>query len=226
MSDVAVIVPAYNEAAVIGTVLSQLVGTGHDIVVVDDGSRDDTAEVAARFPVTVLRHAINLGQGAALQTGIEYAAALPHVRFIVTFDSDGQHDAADLDALVAPLRDGSAAVVLGSRFLTGARAENLPLSKRITLQTAILFTRFTTKLRVTDVHNGLRALRVDVARELKLRQNRMAHASEILTWIADRKLPYQEVPVRIEYTDYSLRKGQSMFHSLNILWEVLTARLG
>ena len=226
MNSVAVVVPTYNEAAVIGTVLDQLLARGHLIVVVDDGSADETYGIIRQRPVVALRHAVNLGQGAALQTGLSYVCGRSDIGFVVTFDSDGQHLAGDIDALLRPLREQQCDVALGSRFLAGAVAENMSRSKRLTLKLAIAATRVATGLRVTDVHNGLRAFRIEVARRLNLHHNRMAHASEILTFISRQRLRYREVPVHIVYTAYSTRKGQTAFHSLNILWELLTARLG
>lgn len=224
-SAVAVVVPAYNEASVLGRVLDELGQRPYTIIVVDDGSTDDTSQVAATRNVTLLRHPINLGQGAALQTGIAYALACTEAPFLVTFDSDGQHTAEDIDRLLEPLRANTMDVALGSRFLEAGGTENLPLSKRMALKLGVWFTRVMTGLQVTDAHNGLRALTRSAASQFDLRQNRMAHASEILSVIAQRKLRYVEVPVRIRYTEYSLRKGQTALHSLNILWELLTARV-
>src|SRR5436190_10198979 len=149
-----VVVPAFNEGEAIGAVLDELRPYDVRVVVVDDCSTDATADAARKGGAVVLRHAINRGQGAAIQTGIAYALRRG-AEVIVTFDSDGQHDAGDLAALVAPIRDGRADVVLGSRFLEPRSA--VPPTRRALLKLAILFTRATSGLRVTDAHNGLRA---------------------------------------------------------------------
>lgn len=220
-----VVVPAYNEGPAIAKVLRQLISKNYAVVVVDDGSRDDTARQALAFPVVVLRHSCNLGQGAAIQTGMTYAAAQPGARFIVTFDSDGQHDALEIERLLEPLQNGTSDVALGSRFLQKDSVVNISARKHLLLQLATRYTRFTTRLAVTDTHNGLRAFTVEAARQIDIVQNRMAHASEILAQIATLRLRYCEVPVTIHYTTYSVAKGQSMLNSINILWDTLRMRV-
>jgi polyprenyl-phospho-N-acetylgalactosaminyl synthase len=224
-SDVWVVIPAFNEEASIGQVIPPLLQRGYAIVVVDDGSCDRTWSNALRFPIAVLHHATNLGQGASLQTGIDYVLKQNNVRYVVTFDADGQHDPADIERLVEPLQTGNYDVVLGSRFLVHSRAIGIPLSRRLLLQAAALFTRVTTEVPVTDTHNGLRAFTAVAASRIQITQNGMAHPSEIIWQIASLKLRWCEVPVTIRYTKYSLRKGQRLTNSLNILWEIIRGRL-
>lgn len=216
-----VVVPAYNEARVIGGVVEELVARGHRVVVVDDGSGDDTPDVARRAGAVVLRHAVNRGQGAALQTGIAYALR-NGAEHIVTFDSDGQHAAEDVDALVAPLLAGRADVTLGSRFI--GSTEGMPGGRKTILALAVIFTRVASGARVTDTHNGLRAFTRAAAAKLDIRLDRMAHASEILDQIVRQELRYEEVPVHVRYTDYSRRKGQSSFAALRILADYVLGR--
>ncbi len=213
-----VVVPAFNEAEIIASVLPALQNFGYQVVVVDDGSSDETAQRARAAGVHVCQHAVNLGQGAALQTGITYALKNA-AAIVVTFDSDGQHDPADIEALVAPIAAGQAQVCLGSRFLPGARAENISTAKLLLLKLATFYTRLTCGANFSDTHNGIRAFSREAARKLQITQNRMAHASEILSYIARAGLKFQEVPVRIRYTEYSQRKGQKISNSLNIIWE-------
>lgn len=196
--------------------------TGCELVVVDDGSSDDTYRRVAELPVHLLRHAVNLGQGAALATGIAYALS-QGAQIIVTFDSDGQHSPEDIPRLVAPVASGQADVALGSRFLTGG--SSVPWQRRIVLKAAIFFTVLTNRIRLTDAHNGLRAFSRSAASQIKITQNRMAHASEIISEIARLKLRYVEVPVEVRYTAYSRRKGQRAIDGLNILIELLEERL-
>ncbi|MGE0038987.1 MAG: glycosyltransferase family 2 protein [Xanthobacteraceae bacterium] len=219
---ISVVVAAYNEARVIAGVVAGVVHAGYDVVVVDDGSSDRTRDLAAAAGALVLRHPINLGQGAALQTGIEFALR-QGADIVVTFDADGQHRIADAPRLIAALHAHGADFALGSRFLGGA--VNQPLSRRILLRLATLFTRLATGLSVTDTHNGLRAMTRRGASVIKLRQNRMAHASEILHQIADSGLKFVEVPVTIEYSAYSLEKGQTMGDALVILTDLFARRL-
>jgi len=220
----AVVIPAYNEAPAIGRVLSELCPLACRIIVVDDGSSDQTLEVAAQFPVAILRHSTNLGQGAALQTGITYALRDPAVEIIVTFDSDGQHDPAAIADLEAALRSGYD-VALGSRFMPGGAAQNIPWLKRAVLWLAVRITRRMTGMSLTDTHNGLRAFTRAAASKICIRQNGMAHASEILSQVALYGMRYCEVPVNIHYTDYSLHKGQSIWNSVNILWDILGGKI-
>jgi polyprenyl-phospho-N-acetylgalactosaminyl synthase len=216
------VVPAFNEAAVIGRVVADLARHGYRAVVVDDGSTDDTGPKARAAGATVVSHPINLGQGAALQTGITFA--LRHgAETIVTFDADGQHRAADVAVLVEALAAANADFALGSRFRGGAVA--MPVSRRLLLTAATWFTRLTTGMAITDTHNGLRAMTRRGASRLALRQNRMAHASELLDQIARSGLPYVEVPVTIEYSRYSLAKGQRLADSLRILVDLSAQRL-
>lgn len=123
--DVFVVVPVFNEAKVLGGVLGELVALGYTVVPVDDGSSDDSWEVICGLPVHGLRHGLNLGQGAALETGMEYARR-QGAAIAVHFDADGQHAAEQIDSLIEPLRKGEADVVLGSRFLRAADTARIP----------------------------------------------------------------------------------------------------
>lgn len=217
-----IIIPAYNEADAIGEVIYELLPLKHPIVVIDDGSQDGTADIARRHGAVVLSHCVNLGQGAALQTGIDYACRC-HADVIVTFDADGQHQPSDIPLLLDTLESKGADVVLGSRFL--GHAHGLHPVRKMLLRLMVHYTNFTTGLQLTDVHNGLRALRVATTQNIQLRQNRMAHASELLQQIAKYKLRYVEVPCIIVYTSYSLTKGQKLSHSMHIVADLLIRRL-
>ncbi|MCY1061969.1 glycosyltransferase family 2 protein [Nannocystis sp. SCPEA4] len=221
-ADVTIVVPCYNEGPVIGEVLAELRRAWPHVIAVDDGSGDDTYARLQSTGATVVRHAVNLGQGAALQTGIELALHRG-ARFVVTFDGDGQHRAEDVAALVAPLAEGRADVALGSRFLGGT--EGMPSGRRVVLRLATAFTRVAAGLDLTDTHNGLRAFTAEAARKLRITQNRMAHASEILHEIRRLRLRFVEVPVTIRYTERSRRKGQSALDALSILFDLLVRRL-
>jgi glycosyltransferase involved in cell wall biosynthesis len=220
--DVWIVIAAFNEEAVIGRVVDKVTRVYPNVVVVDDGSADLTASKAAGAGALVVKHPINLGQGAALQTGIAFALSRG-AQYLVTFDADGQHRVADIAALLEALRSRDIDYALGSRFLHGA--SNIPRTRRLLLQAATWFTRFTTGLRVSDSHNGLRAMTRKGASQLFIRQNRMAHASEILQQIADSGLNYIEVPVTISYTHYSLEKGQRLSGSVDIILDLLASRM-
>lgn len=199
----------------VGDVIRGVRSVFPNIVCVDDGSIDDSACEVAEAGAVLVQHPINLGQGAALQTGIDYALRRPGADYFVTFDSDGQHQVEDALAMVQRLRDEPLDVVIGSRFLDGR--SNVGALKRVVLRMAVLFERLATGLKLTDAHNGLRALNRAAATAIRIEQNRMAHASEIPAQIARHKLRYAEHPVQVVYTEYSKSKGQSVWNSINIL---------
>jgi glycosyltransferase involved in cell wall biosynthesis len=217
------VIAAFNEASALQSVLTPILNSGYSVVVVDDHSSDETAVVAKSSGANVVRHPINLGQGAALQTGIRFAIR-KKARILVTFDADGQHRLIDAEEMISVLDKSGADIVLGSRFL-GIKSESLTAGKATLLRFAALFTRITTGVRVTDAHNGLRAMTSSAARRIVLRQNRMAHASELISQIAKLKLSFIEIPVEIIYSDYSRAKGQKMSNSLSILIELFLGRL-
>lgn len=217
-----IVVPAYNEGAVIEATVRDLVATFDNVVVVDDCSVDTTAVAAQEAGAYVCRHPVNLGQGAALATGIAYALRSGATE-IVTFDADGQHRTVDALMMVERLRAGGYDVVLGSRFL--GSAPDMPTSRRLLLKAAVQFTRLTTGLMLTDAHNGLRALSRSAAQRIRIRHNRMAHASEVLDQIASLRLKYVEVAVQVVYTDYSKAKGQRWTGMFSILGDILVGKL-
>ena len=223
-SRVWLVIPAYNEAknGTIGTTVRGARQVFSNIIVVDDCSRDGTGDLAYREGAHVCRHPVNLGKGAALATGIRYALS-EGAEEIVTFDADGQHRIEDVLKMIAQRRSEDADVVLGSRFL-GA-APGMSQAKRILLKLAVVFTRLTSGLQVTDAHNGLRVMTRAAASQISIRQNRMAHASEILNEIAAKGLRYSEAPISIIYTDYSVEKGQKMSGAFTILGDLFLRRL-
>jgi glycosyltransferase involved in cell wall biosynthesis len=211
--------PLYNEASIVGPVVEELRTHFPHVVCVDDGSTDGSAEVAEIAGARVLRHPMNIGQGAALQTGMSYALAQPGIGFVVTFDADGQHRLVDAIDMVQRARSEDLAIVFGSRFLDSRTKPGV--TKRIVLKAAVAITNVSTGLRLTDAHNGLRVMRVDAASLIHLRQDRMAHASEIVLQLSRSKLPWREHPVEVLYTDYSRAKGQSLLNSINILVDLV-----
>jgi len=217
-----IVIAAYNEQPRLGDTLARLLATGcANVVVVDDGSKDDTVAVALRHPVWVLRHLLNLGQGAALQTGIAFALK-NHAEYIVTFGADGQHDPTEIDRVLAPVAAGEADVALGSRFLGTTVA--MPFARKLVLKGGILFTRLASNIRVTDTHNGFRAFTRAAAEKLRITQNRMAHASELLDRIREHHLRYVEVPVTIRYSADTTAKGQSSWNAVRIVFDFLLGR--
>jgi polyprenyl-phospho-N-acetylgalactosaminyl synthase len=216
-----VVMAAYNEAEAIRPLVDSLLAAGRRVIVVDDASTDGTAEVLKDSPVYLLRHCVNRGQGAALQTGIEFALSRG-AEIVVTFDADGQHDVQEIPEMVAPILAGECEITLGSRFL--GRTEGMPLTRKLVLKVAVLFTRVFSRIRLTDIHNGFRAFSARAAARIHLQMDRMAHASEILDQIRQSGLRYREVPVTIRYTSYSIGKGQSSWNAVKIACELLLRR--
>jgi glycosyltransferase involved in cell wall biosynthesis len=173
--------------------------------------------------VIYIRHAVNLGQGAALQTGFDYAKTTAFST-IVTFDADGQHDVNDLDNLLLPLERDEADIVFGSRFLQGEKGDVSFLKKTVlTFARGINF--LFSGVMLSDAHNGLRAMNRTALENIRIEENGMAHASEILFEASTKGLRLKEVPVHIFYTDYSKQKGQSSWNSIKILVDLVLYKL-
>lgn len=221
--DIYVVVPAYNEAATIRSVVDRLNSYEYSVVVVDDGSTPSLYPLLQDTPVHYLRHRVNLGQGAALQTGMDYALS-KGATYIVTFDADGQHEAADIERFIGLLEEGNTDIVLGSRFMEEA-VHNMSRRRKGVLQTARYVNYIFTGLLLSDAHNGVRALNRRAAESIRIHENRMAHATEILSQVKASKLRYAELPVHVYYTTYSQTKGQSAFGSFRILFDLLLTKL-
>ena len=213
------VVPLYNEGKVVREVLTEVRKTFPNIICVDDGSNDDSIAEALAAGVKVAVHPINLGQGAALQTGFSYVLENTDAKYVVTYDADGQHRVEDALAMLDAAESEDLGFVFGSRFLEG-KAET-GACKKLVLKTAAFVTRMRTGEQLTDAHNGLRVIRRDALEQIDITQNRMAHASEIVYQLFDTKLKWREMPVNIIYTDYSRSKGQSLLNSINILVELI-----
>lgn len=217
-----IVIAAYNEESCIEQVAHEVRTNYPHVVVVDDGSEDNTYRAACRTATYVLRHAVNRGQGAALQTGIEFALQRG-AEIIVTFDADGQHCVEDIQTLIEPIVRGDMDIVLGSRFL--GNTENIPLSRRIMLKLAVLFTLIFNRVKLTDAHNGLRAFSRRAAEKIHISLDRMAHASELIDQIRASGLAFCEVPVRIRYTPYSMSKGQTPRGAIRIVVHYILGRM-
>jgi glycosyltransferase involved in cell wall biosynthesis len=216
--DVWVVIPVFNEAQVLEGVINQVLEVFPNVVCVDDGSGDGSVNAVLRTAAHLVRHPVNLGQGAALQTGLSYARVQPGAQYFVTFDADGQHRLEDASAMLDVARSGSVDLVLGTRF--AEHADSVPFLKRLVLRTAVLLSPAGRKLKLTDAHNGLRVLTRPVADDLRITMNGMAHASEIVSYLGRSSWRVREIPVSIRYTEYSRSKGQSLLNGVNILFDL------
>jgi polyprenyl-phospho-N-acetylgalactosaminyl synthase len=212
-----IIVPAFNEAGVIGDVIGDLCSVFAHVVCVDDGSRDDTGDIALRAGAHLVRHPVNLGQGAAIQTGVEYARRQPGAQVFATFDGDGQHRVKDVLKMIDRLGAGDVDVVIGTRF--GQGVSRPPLLKRVVLQTAARLSPRGRRLGLTDSNNGLRVFNKTVADGLDITMIGMSHATEFIMLIAENRWRVAEEPVEVLYTEYSQSKGQPLLNGVNIIFD-------
>lgn len=216
--NVCILLPFYNEAEVIADVIFDLKNKEYFVLGIDDGSNDASWEIVKNMGIHVIRHSINIGQGAALQTGIEFARMNPNFQYFVTFDSDGQHKVENIEKVLEPLLVNSADIVFGTRFQDDKT--KFPLIKRLILQMAIKYTKLSTGVPLTDTHNGFRALSRNAINKVNLSFSGMTHASEFVEQAGRAELRIKEVPVHILYTKYSKRKGQSIWNAINILTDL------
>ncbi len=223
MSKTYIIIPLYNEGSVIRAVVQNILREFPQVICVNDGSQDCSVNEVEKTDAILVNHPINLGQGAALQTGIEYALQDKDVEYFVTFDADGQHNIKDVKNMLEVIKKEKIDIVLGSRFL--GQVENISLLKKTILKLAIKFSNRTSGLKLTDTHNGLRVFNRKVAENLNITMNDFAHASEIIERIAEKGFTYKEAPVTITYTDYSRSKGQSVSNAVNIGFDILLRKL-
>lgn len=215
------VIPALNEAARIGETVQKTRPFVDGVVVVDDGSADATTEAARAVGATVLRHAINRGQGAGLKTGTVAALRLG-ADIVVHIDADGQHDPSFIPVLVEPIRNGTADVVMGSRFM-GLQPIGVPLTRKLLHRAIRIFNSLVMGIpkKLTDPQSGLRAMNAQAARKLDFKQDRMAHCSELLRLITRSELRWQEVPVKVIYSKDTLAKGNQNLDAVKIAWQLL-----
>lgn len=216
---IAVIIPVFNEGKVIEGVINDVLNTYKTVICVNDGSSDDSAEKIQKTNAVFVNHPINMGQGAALQTGLDFALQDKRNNYFVTFDADGQHRVEDVAKMLETMKRKKVDIALGSRFM--GEVENIWWLKKMILKSAIMFSNTISGLKLTDTHNGLRVMNRRAASCMQLRMSDYSHASEIIERIVEKKLKYAEVPVKIVYTEYSMSKGQSLINAINIAFDML-----
>lgn len=224
-SDTWLIIPCFNEGSVIQDVIENARATFPNIVAVNDGSSDNSATQISAGGAHLVNHPVNLGQGASIQTGVEYARAQPGAQYFVTFDADGQHQVKDVLTMIDRLRNEPVDIIVGTRFgRPRSKDDQVPWIKRLVLKTVVLLSPTTRKLGLSDAHNGLRVFNKTVADGMRIQMNGMSHASEIVSMIAHKGWRVSEEPVHILYTEYSMSKGQSLINGVNILADGLLVR--
>ncbi len=218
-----IVIPAYNEGKVIKQVIQDIKKEGFkDIIVVDDGSEDNTYDIAKQSGATVLKHILNRGKGAAVKTGLE-AAKILKADFVITMDADGQHEPKDIKKILKKLRSGYE-VVLGSRFL---RKNKMPLKNRVFNTIANIITWLFYGLYVSDSQSGFRGYSKKALELIDTESEEYEFDSEVLREIVRHKLKYCEVPVKVYYTTYSQSKSkkQGLISGIKTLYNMLIKQL-
>lgn len=213
--DILILIPTFNEGIFIEKTLKDINTLFPNILVVDDGSEDDTEKKISSFEITIIKHLINLGQGAALETGFKYFLDNTNFKYVVTFDADGQHSANDALSMVKHAKRGLFSAVVGNRFKDKSSSNKIPFFKKITLRIANIYEKLFFKVKFNDSHNGLRVLSRDcVENLLPLTNKDMNHATEISSKISKNNILYTEYPVKINYEDV---KSQSPLNGINLI---------
>lgn len=215
------VIPAYNEEKTIAGVIAGIKKYAKHIIVIDDGSRDKTGETAKQEGVKVLRHAINIGLGGALGTGLK-AAIMDDADVVITLDADGQHSPEDIPLILEPIIKNEADFVVGSRFL---KKQKMPVFRKV----ANGFANFTTFVfwgaRSSDTQSGMRAFSKYAVKKIEILSNGMEVSSEIIKEAKQNKLRVKEVPIRAIYTDYSLSKGQGFIPGIKTFLKLIILKL-
>lgn len=207
----------------VGEVVRRVRGCGFDqVLVVNDGSTDDTAEAACRAGARVLSHPINRGAGAVSQTGILYARR-NGIRYLVQMDADGQHHPEDLVRLLDRMSRGDCDIVIGSRFMEANK--EIPMVRVVYNQISNVFTNWFCRRWYTDTQSGFRMLNRQAIERLELHIDGFGYCSEMIIQAEERDLRVEEEPISVSYTAYSMSKGQDLhtgiITALNLLWKLV-----
>ncbi len=217
--DIYVVVPAFNEQKIIKDIINSLLKKFSNVIVVNDGSNDRTLEIINDIDIKVLSHEINLGVGAAVQTGFDYVTKIPNAKAVITFDADGQHLVDDAVAMAKEILLCDEGIIFGTRF--PKHSKNIPKVKRFVLKLIAKITDLVTGVTLTDAHNGLKAYKISTIKKLELQFSSYSYESELITQVAKKKIDYKEMPTDIKYTSYSIKKGQKLLNGLLIIEDLL-----
>jgi glycosyltransferase involved in cell wall biosynthesis len=210
-----ILVPCFNEGKVVKNTLNELSNFFNNILVVDDGSTDNTYDILCSMDVTIVRHPINLGQGAAIDSGFKYLLREDKSKCVITFDADGQHSIKDAVSFAGEITSCKEDVILGSRFINNN--SNVPFLKKIALKLATHISNLILGLKLTDTHNGMKAFKIKCLRQINIQIDGYGFESELISKIKSSGISYKEMPTEIIYSDYSMKKGQSLRNGLRII---------
>lgn len=216
MAKIAAILPAFNEEVSIGSMVLRTKLYADRVIVIDDGSRDHTAEVAQLAGAEVIRHPSNMGKGAALKTGFK---ALNGESIIVTIDADSQHDPSEIPKIVEPILKGEADLVNGSRYINGNKKDT-PFYRRIGQLVLDHACRLDCGLDITDSQSGFRAFAADTKEVFRFKQNGLAIESEMLADAANARLRIKEVEIGVRY-DVDGSSMNPVRHGIKVLVNIL-----
>lgn len=215
------VVPAYNEEKHVETVLRDISKLGYHIILVNDGSKDNTLEIARSvqkdYPnqIYIVSHIINRGLGAALKTGM--TDALKHnAKYIITFDADGQHAFEDIPKVLKPLQDKKVDAVIGSRIF-----EDMPTTKRFANNVMNILTHIFYGIKVKDSQSGLRAFSSEAAKKIDVVSTGYGVSSEFIKEIKNNQISFDEVPITTIYTDETQHKGTNAIVGIKIMFKMI-----
>lgn len=223
VSNTYVIIPVFNEAFAVKNVIDSVLKTYPNVVCVNDGSTDQSMEIIKNTKAHLVNHPVNLGAGAALQTGIDFALLDKKAKYFITIDADGQHNIEDATSMLKFLEKNKIDIVIGSRFW--GKTQNMTIFKKTLLKLAAIFSSSVSGVNLSDPHIGLRVFNRKFAEKLNLSMPDFSHASELVDRIKENKNSYAEMPVTVTYTKYSKSKGQPMLNAVNISFDVLINKL-
>ena len=214
--DVLVIVPVFNEYQNITNVIKDLEKWFDNIIIIDDGSTDRTLDLINHLRLRCIKHYLNLGQGAAIESGLKYFLDIEKYNYAITFDGDGQNMACEAFQMLCLAKNENLDAVLGSRFLKIDYSKKIPKLKKLILKMARFYECFFYSIKLSDAHNGLRVLKKDLIKEylLPLNNHDMSHATEISYKICKSNCRFQEFPIHVNYDN---KRTQSFLNSINIV---------
>jgi glycosyltransferase involved in cell wall biosynthesis len=227
ISDICIVIPAYNEAGQIGHTLNDIF-TGlkksklsADIVVVDDGSKDNTAAIVAKTDAYLIQHVLNSGAGGATATGLSYAQQKGYT-IAATMDADGQHLPEDVVACIKSLQETGSDLLIGSRLIDTRGMSRVKIlgNKGLSVITYVLF-----GINVTDSQSGLRVFSKQSLDKLRWKTSGYEFCSEMLWRAKQQHLTIREYPIKAVYTEYSMSKGQNNWNAINIIKSLLKRRI-